>query len=114
LAIEQGLAGQFGARVYSCSVFSPVYHCQVIDVFARHATKWTGIEALCRRLGVDAGRAVAIGDDLNDLPMLRGAQLSFAMGNGSAVVKQAAKRTTLAQSEAGVAHVIDGILGGEF
>lgn len=114
LAIEQGLTSQFNGRIVSYSVFSPVYHCQVIDVFNPQATKWTGIEALCRHLGVPATNAVAIGDDLNDLPMLRQARLSFAMGNTSAVVRQAAKRVTLPQAESGVAHVLDGILAGDW
>lgn len=114
LEIEQGLAAQFGSTIFSYSIFSPIYHCQVIDVFAPNATKWTGIEALCAVLKVKPDRAVAIGDDLNDLPMLQNATLSFAMGNSSPVVKQAAKSVTSSQPEGGVAQVIDGILSGKY
>ena len=56
---------------------------------------------------------MAIGDDINDLAMLRGAELSFAMGNASAAVKGEAKRVTGAQSECGVAMVIEDLLAGK-
>lgn len=114
VAIERAIAGHFGDRIFSYSIFSPIYECQVIDVFNPHATKWTGIQAVCRHLGVDPRHAVAVGDDVNDLPMLQNASLSFAMATASPTVQKAARHVTKSQSESGVADVIDGILAGRY
>ncbi len=108
--IEKRLARNFGAAIYSCSIYSAAYNCQVIEAFAPNVNKWTGVEAMARHVGIDPSRVVTVGDDINDLQMLENASLSFAMGNATPLVQQSAKRTTAAQPQAGVAQVIDEIL----
>ncbi len=50
---------------------------------------------------------VAIGDNFNDLEMLRFAGLGVAMGNAPEPVKQAAKMVTASNDEDGVAQVLE-------
>ena len=56
--------------------------------------------AVLESLGL--GEVVAIGDATNDLEMIRGAGLSFAMANADPEVKRAATRVTRSNDHAGV------------
>lgn len=113
-AMERALVRHFGERIFSYSIYAAVYDCQVIEAFGRRVTKWTGIQTLCRHLGVDPRHAVAIGDDVNDIPMLEEATLSFAMASANPLVKDKAKKLTGPQHEAGVANAVRGILAGKW
>ncbi|MEH3046120.1 MAG: Cof-type HAD-IIB family hydrolase [Sphingomonas adhaesiva] len=78
-----------------------------LDITATTANKGDGIAALARTLGVNLADTAAIGDQANDLPMLRRAGLAIAMGNAPDTVKAAAGHTTRTNEEDGVAHAID-------
>ncbi len=104
--IVQELDAKFAERASFLALRAPLFDCHVIEVFAADVNKWTGVKGLCQRMGIAPERVVTIGDDVNDMSMLRGAALSFAMDNAAAEVKAAAKRTTLKQSENGVAAAI--------
>ena len=84
----------------------------VLEIFSREATKWTAVRVLAERIGVAPERIAAIGDEINDVPMIRGAGLGIAMGNAIRDVHDAAGRRTLHHDEHGVAHAIDNILSG--
>lgn len=43
------------------------------------ADKGTGLERLCRALGIDPGQVMAFGDNFNDVPMLRAAGRPYIM-----------------------------------
>lgn len=84
----------------------------ILEVFGPGVTKWRGIEVVARRLGI-AGDAVAvIGDQVNDLPMLRRAGCAVAMGNAIPAVKDIAHRHTRCNQTHGVAHAIEQMLCG--
>ncbi len=107
------LRAQFGDSIHFLALRAPAFESHVIEVFAPNVDKWTGIEQLCGMLNMDPADAIPIGDDVNDLPMLRNATLSFAMGNAAADIQRAAKRITRSQSEAGVASAIREILNSD-
>jgi hypothetical protein len=111
-AIHEALQVQFGTRCATHSIYSPHYDCQIIEMFHADVNKWTGLLHLAGKMEVDAGGIVAIGDDVNDLAMLRGASLSFAMGDAKEAVKAEARRITGSQAECGVAQVVDLLLVG--
>lgn len=108
--IEKRLTQHFGDTIYSCSIYSAPYNCQVIETFAPHINKWNGVERLAGIMKLDSKRIVTIGDDVNDLEMLKNASLSFAMGSASPPVQRSAKKITGRQSEAGVAQAIHHII----
>lgn len=87
---------------------------RVLEVFDREVTKWWAVDRLARSRGIDAARVVAIGDELNDLPMIERAGLGVAMGNAAPAVLAAADRVTSSHAEDGVAHAIDRVLSGEW
>jgi len=81
-----------------------------LDVTALFANKGDGIAALAEANGVDLADTAAIGDQRNDLPMLRRAGLPIAMGNAPDDVKALASKVTRANDEDGVAHAIETII----
>jgi len=54
------------------------------------ATKASGLEALCRHLGLHVARAMAVGDGANDVELMRAAGLAVAMANAVEEVRRAA------------------------
>ncbi len=84
----------------------------ILELFSPDATKWGGIEWICKQHGLDPARTAAIGDEINDLTMIRSAALSVAMGNAKPLIKQHAHHHTATNAEDGVAHAIDNILSG--
>jgi hydroxymethylpyrimidine pyrophosphatase-like HAD family hydrolase len=86
----------------------------LLEIFHPQVSKWSMVETLCRRNGIDPRRTVAIGDGLNDVEMLRGAGLGIAMGNAGAPARGAAQRITLDHDDDGVAHAIERVLDGDW
>ena len=105
---------RFGARVAHHGLHSPAYDCHVVELFGPDVSKWSGLEEVARLRGIDPARVVAIGDDSNDISMLKGAALSFAMGTAHPAVARHAKRITASQAECGVAQVVDGMFEGRW
>lgn len=108
------VAEAFGERVAHHGLHSPSYDCHVVELFAPHVSKWAGLEEVARIQGIDPRSVIAIGDDSNDISMLQGASLSFAMGTAHPRVAQHAKRMTASQAECGVAQVVEGVLEGRW
>lgn len=86
----------------------------VLEVFDPKANKWDAMLHLARERGVEASRIAAIGDEINDVPMIAGAGLGIAMGNAVPTVREAAKKHTARNDEDGVALAIERILSGEW
>jgi Cof subfamily protein (haloacid dehalogenase superfamily) len=103
----------FAGRATTHSIYSPAYNCQIIEFFRPSANKWTGLEHLAGVMKVAPEAVIAVGDDVNDIAMLRGARLSFAMGDAKPEVRAHAKRVTASQADCGLALVIDQLLAGE-
>ena len=78
-------------------------------VRASGGTKGTALKYLAEHYGVRMDEVVAVGDWINDLPMLRVAGRSFAMGHAPEVVKAAAtdrlEHTPI--EGGGVAHAVE-------
>lgn len=69
-------------------------------------SKATGLEQVCKLLGITMDEVVAMGDSLNDAAMIQAAGLGVAMGNAQDAVKEIADLVTLSNAEHGVAHFI--------
>jgi 5-amino-6-(5-phospho-D-ribitylamino)uracil phosphatase len=111
--IEAGLRTHFADQITWHSMRSPYFDCQVIEIFTAGTTKWSGLQDISKILHISPTQIITIGDDINDVPMLRGASLSFAMGNATPEIQATAKRTTAPQPNCGVAQVITQLLAGQ-
>ncbi len=84
----------------------------MLEVFAAGVDKWTMALEIASRVGLDAGRIVAIGDGLNDLGMVRNAGLGIAMGNADPRLVAVARERTARHDEDGVAVAVERLLEG--
>lgn len=84
-----------------------------LEITARGANKGVALTALAAKLGIPMAEVMAIGDNDNDIPMLRAAGVGVAMGNASPNALAAAQYTTLPNHECGVAAAIRAIALGE-
>ncbi|WP_239634154.1 Cof-type HAD-IIB family hydrolase [Paenibacillus sp. H1-7] len=81
-------------------------HITNIECNALGVSKASGLLEACNRLGIDMSEVIAVGDSLNDIPMIRAAGLGVAMGNAQEEVKLAADVIAPSNHEDGVAHII--------
>lgn len=86
----------------------------VFEVFDARANKWSALMHLAALRGIEPTRICAIGDEINDEAMIRGAALGIAMGNACDSVRRAADRHVAHHDDDGVADAIDRILSGEW
>ena len=107
LALKEKLIECFGSRIVLHNLRVPGYPVEVLEIFDPAVNKWEGVLHVARRHGVSPKQIVAIGDDLNDLPMLRGAGLGVAMGNAREEVKAAADRVIGDNADDGLAEFLE-------
>ena len=105
-AVTQAL----GADVRTVTIFAPNVALTVFEIFARGVSKWATAERLARQWGIATRDIVAVGDDVNDLEMIRGAGLGVAMGNSVPSVLRAADRVTGSNDGRGLADLADELL----
>lgn len=76
-------------------------------------SKGNALTKLAAHLDISMEDTVAIGDNFNDVSMLKMAGLGIAMGNGEPEIQALAKAITLTNVEHGVAHAIHCVLEGK-
>jgi 5-amino-6-(5-phospho-D-ribitylamino)uracil phosphatase len=114
-AMRAALEAEFPATEVKCNaIFAPNYGLHVLECFAPHVNKWFAISQLARDRGIRPSEIAAIGDDVNDVEMVRSAGLGAAVGNAIPAVKSAARCHTGTNNEAGVAAFIDRMLAGDY
>ncbi len=111
--VADDLRAAFDTRVTHNVLRVPAYGFTVVEVFAPQVNKWYGIEKLCRRWQIDPARTVAVGDDVNDVEMIRRAGLGVAMANAQPALRAVARHFTISNDECGVAALIERLLVGE-
>ena len=108
--IRGRLDDRLGGLVTSHLLSAPAYRGHFLEFQARDASKWAAITALAHADGIAADHIAAIGDNENDISMLRAAGLGVAMGNADYAVKSAADVVTASNDDDGVARVIEKLL----
>lgn len=78
----------------------------LVEFVRKGSDKGGALEYLAEHYGIPLSQAVAIGDNINDLPMIQKAGLGVAVENGEKVLKEAADFVTRTCDEDGVAYVI--------
>ena len=77
-----------------------------LEVMPKNANKGLGMKVLADALGIDMAHTMALGDQMNDLPMIEEAGLGIAMENATEQVKARAKAVTDHHDEDGVGKAI--------
>ncbi len=89
-----------------------VSHPMFLEFLAPGVSKAWAMRWLARRLGIDLGATMAIGDQLNDLEMIAEAGIGVAMPTAPAVVRAAARVVAPPVTEEGAAQVIEELVLG--
>lgn len=92
--------------VNACVLSNVEYVGILFEVFAKGISKFTGFLECLKLSGYSLDSVAAIGDDMNDLELLRSVPLSIAMGNAVPEVKAAARFVTATNDEDGLALAI--------
>jgi len=105
--VDRVLQERFGQRIFAHRLFVPSAGVEVLEIFDPAVNKWEGILHVAAHHNIDPQQIIAVGDDLNDLPMLKQAGLGVAMGNARDEVKQAAKKVIGSNREDGLAVFLE-------
>jgi 5-amino-6-(5-phospho-D-ribitylamino)uracil phosphatase len=81
-----------------------------LEIMSPGNSKWRALSRLIELEGFTAEQVIGIGDEVNDLEMIRHAGLGVAMGNAIPAVKAVANYITHSNEEDGVAHVVERFL----
>ena len=111
LELEQTVGEQLPGGLSTSVLRSPMYSGFIYEFRPAGVTKWSAIRRLAEGWGVGDEAICAVGDDVNDVEMIRAAGLGVAMGNAVPEVKQAADRICPAQADDGLAEVVEWLLG---
>jgi Cof subfamily protein (haloacid dehalogenase superfamily) len=111
LAFEQAILARLGDRVRTFVQKSPRYAGTMCEVLRGDADKWTSVLHLAARWGIAPEEICAVGDDVNDVPMLHGAGLGVAMAHAAPEVQAAADRVLAEGDPNGLVTLIDELLG---
>ena len=87
----------------------------LMEVMPKGVTKASGLAWLCKKLDIESTEVLAMGDEANDVPMLKWAGLGIAPANASPEAKAAAAQVSeLTNHEDAVADAVEKfVLGGK-
>jgi 5-amino-6-(5-phospho-D-ribitylamino)uracil phosphatase len=108
--LERAILDRVPGLVQTFVQKSPRYAGTMCEILRHDANKWSALLQLAELWEVEPAAICAVGDDMNDVPMLRGAGLGVAMGHACPEVIAAADLVTGADDEDGVAMLIDDLL----
>jgi Cof subfamily protein (haloacid dehalogenase superfamily) len=83
------------------------YGSAEISIMNQSCSKASGVARLAKRLGIELSQVMAIGDNNNDIEMLRAVGWGVAMGQATDYVKACAQAVTTSNAEDGVAVAIE-------
>lgn len=82
-------------------------HPQFLEMVSAGVSKGKALEAVAASLGVTRDEVMAIGDGMNDMPMLTWAGTSFAMAHAPEALRKAVTHVTTAGPGDGVAEALE-------
>lgn len=77
-----------------------------VEIMHKGGHKAVGLKRMAEYYNIPLENTVAIGDNLNDIPMLECAGYSIAMDNADKEVKKICDFVTLSNSESGISHAL--------
>ncbi len=110
LELAADLEARLGPWLYVHVLRSPRYAGHMCEIAPIGCTKWSGVRRLARQFGIRDDEICAVGDDVNDIPMIQGAGLGVAMGNATDDVKAHADRIAPSHDSDGLVEVVNWLL----
>jgi Cof subfamily protein (haloacid dehalogenase superfamily) len=109
-ALRSRAERDLGGRVRMHSLINKNYRGQILEFLAPGTGKWPALRRIAADEGIDPRQIAAVGDDDNDVEMIRGVGLGIAMGNAVDSAKAAADHVTRSNAEGGVVEAIERVL----
>jgi 5-amino-6-(5-phospho-D-ribitylamino)uracil phosphatase len=110
LVLEKTLHAELEGKLFTHVLRSPRYRGFLVEIMPAGVSKWSGVKHLAELWQIDKAAICAVGDDVNDIAMIREAGLGVAMGNALPEVKAAADRIAPTQDENGLVQVVQWLL----
>jgi 5-amino-6-(5-phospho-D-ribitylamino)uracil phosphatase len=110
LALEATLQRELPGKLHTHVLHPPRYAGFFTEIAPAGVTKWSAIQRLAEQWGIGDSEICAVGDDVNDIPMIRAAGLGVAMGNALPAVKAAADRVAPTHDDDGLVRVVEWLL----
>jgi Cof subfamily protein (haloacid dehalogenase superfamily) len=107
LAAEERIQRRMNGAVGSVVVRHVKYKGSSLEIAAPEATKWKALVWVARQRGIQPEEIVAIGDDFNDIEMVRDAGYGVAVANALDEVKEVADYVTTQPRYLGVEEAIE-------
>lgn len=112
LAMEAALRERWPGHLSLHTIRSPRYRDFMCEIAPAGITKWSAVLDIATGLGIGASSICAVGDDVNDVPMIEAAGLGIAMGNATEPVRRAADRVVRRHDDDGIVDVANLLLSG--
>ncbi len=80
---------------------------ELVEVSPKGETKGEAVKYLCKRFDIPLEKCVAVGDNLNDVSMIKVAGVGAAVGNADNALKQIADFIAITNNEGAIAQIID-------
>ena len=97
-------------RIFAGKLYVTQSSFDLVEFLHPEVSKVNALKTIAADLGIAPEEIVAIGDNHNDIGMIRFAGLGVAMGNAHDEVKASADYVTSSNTEEGVAAVIEKLL----
>jgi Cof subfamily protein (haloacid dehalogenase superfamily) len=106
--LEATLKAEFSNNITLLATIYPELDFTLLDILPPDASKGHGVARLAELNGLSAENVMCIGDNFNDLEMLKYAGSAVVMGNADAKLREVPDfYTTLTNDESGVAAAIE-------
>jgi len=109
-ALRARAADVLGKRIHTHSLMNKNYRGQILEFLSPSSGKWPALERLAADAGIAVKEIAAVGDDWNDVEMIRRAGFGIAMGNAVEPAKQAATIVVRSNAEGGAVEALERIL----
>jgi Cof subfamily protein (haloacid dehalogenase superfamily) len=105
-ALRSQVQQALGTRARVNMLINKNYQGYILEILHPSVSKWDALQRWAQREGIATEAIMAVGDDENDLEMIRHAGLGVAMGNAAETVKAAADFVTGSNAEDGLAQAL--------
>jgi 5-amino-6-(5-phospho-D-ribitylamino)uracil phosphatase len=111
--LAQRLSERFRGRLTVHAILAPNYHVTIVEAFSPEADKFRAVVYLAQSRRVPASAIAVVGDDVNDLPMIRGAGLGVTLPHGRPAVLREADHLAADGLAAFIRQLVAGRFDGE-
>ena len=109
-ALRQRVVEKLGDRIRTHALINKNYNGQILEVLSSRSGKWPALARLAAEDGIAPKEIAAVGDDQNDVQMIRESGLGIAMGNAVEPAKCAASIVVRSNAEGGAVEALQQIL----